>query len=110
MTWVADPLPGFVPVEHVPQQSIDDRCDAWLAANPWVLPALEVLADQRLAAGVTRFGVKALVERLRWDWEADHVSGRWRINNSYTSRLARRLVERRPEFGACIELRELRSL
>ncbi len=103
-------LPGFAQPEVVECETLEQRTDRWLALNPWVLDELERLADERIGDGVPRFGVKALVERLRWDWSKGRTEGdHWRLNNSYTSRLARRLIERRPEFADYIETRELKA-
>ena len=105
-------LPSFTEPDPPPERlSIEERCEAWLEVNPWVLDQLERLADELVEAGVSRFGVKALVERLRWDWTvARATTGEpWRLNNSFTSRLARRLIERRPDLASFIETRKLRA-
>lgn len=102
-------LPGFVEPDYRHDQSIDERFDAFHEANPHVLAELERLADQLAAAGVRRFGVKALVERLRWDWTVQTAGDDFKVNNSFTSRYARLLIERRPDFADMIETRELRA-
>lgn len=104
-------LPAFADYTPDCGKSLDERFDEWIALNPWVLVQLERLADELVDAGVARFGVKALVERLRWDWEISRATtgDTWKLNNTWTSRLARRLIEKRPDLEPMIETRRLRS-
>jgi hypothetical protein len=91
--------------DYAPTASLADRFDAFHAANPHVADALEHLAEQWLAAGHRRVGMKALVERLRWESGIRTAGSAYRINNSHVSFYARLLIERRPEWVDCIETR-----
>lgn len=102
-------LPGFVTSATDGSLTLDERFEIFHRDNPWVADALERLADELVDAGVTRIGVKALVERLRWDWTVQTRSRDWKLNNSLTSRYARLLCERRPDLAKKIERRRLRS-
>lgn len=102
-------LPGFTQPEHRPGASLSERFVDFMAANPWVLDRLELLADEAVAQGAHRIGVKWLVEVMRWQHLVDTHGEPWRLNNSYTSRLARALIARRPDLADRIETRELRS-
>lgn len=104
-------LPGFTRPLYDDGMTHQQRFEAFHTANPWVADALEDLAFELLTAGVNRFGVKALVERLRWDWtKAQATNGdRWRLNNNHTSRYARLLIDRHPGWAEFIECRELKA-
>ena len=50
-----------------------------------------------------------LVEVMRWDTRLTTNGDPFKLNNSYTSRLARAAVARHPELDDFFEQRELRS-
>jgi len=94
---------------EVDTRSIDERFRLFHAKNPQVLDRLVSLAHQAIAAGKTRIGAKTLVEVARWHFWLETEGDEFRINNSFTSRYARLLVETHPEFEGLFETRELRS-
>lgn len=73
--------------------------------DPLSQQTLERLTAERLAAGATRVGLKALFEDLRWQLPAG-VSG---LNNSFTSLYARKLIEDHPHWAPAFELRRRRT-
>lgn len=85
--------------------TLTDRFLAFDAEHPYVYRALERLAADRLAAGATRVGLKALVEDLRWQLPAG-VRG---LNNSFTSLYARKLIEDHPHWAPAFGLRRRRT-
>lgn len=89
--------------------TIQDRFEAFHAANPWVCDALERLTQDMLDRGHQRVGVKCLIEVIRWQYERQTVGSRWRLNNVFTSRYARLLLERHPEWDGVFEVRGLRA-
>lgn len=104
-------LPAFADPTPDRTLTLDERYTQWAEANPWVLDQIERFADELAAAGVKRIGIKALVERLRWDWTISRATtgDRWKLNNSFTSRLARALIARRPDLAPMIETRRLKT-
>lgn len=91
--------------------TIQQRFELFREANPWVEEALSRLALDLHARGRGRIGMKMLVEVVRWDYTrttSDPTSS-FRINNDFTSRYARILIERHPELGEAFETRELRA-
>lgn len=46
--------------------------------------------------GRTRYSAKTIVEKIRWDTELHDTDVAFKINNNYTSGLARRFME---EYG-----------
>jgi hypothetical protein len=85
--------------------TITERFLVFDAQHPEVYTALEKLAAQRLAAGSTRIGMKALFEALRW--RTPHgVRG---LNNNFTSLYARKLIDHNPHWAPAFELRRRRT-
>ena len=86
--------------------TLEERFEAFHAANPHVADALESLAAQWLSRH-RKVGVKSLGESLRWASGLQTDGDPYRINNSYLSRYARLLIERHPEWADSIETRSL---
>jgi hypothetical protein len=105
-------LPGVMEIvepTYATEATIQERYEAWRDANEWVLPALARLLDDWSARGQRRVGVKAATEWLRFFYARQVETSDFRVNNSYTSRLARDLIERYPRLAAVIETREMRA-
>ncbi len=88
--------------------SLAERFSIFHDANPHVADALESLARQWLASH-SRVGVKALVERIRWESGIQTHGEAWRINNSHAAFYARLLIERNPSWAGAIQTREQRA-
>lgn len=89
--------------------TLADRFEMFHQANPHVADALEILAAQWLAAGHRKVGMKALVERLRWESGIRTRGDGYVLNNSYTAFYARLLIARRPEWAECIATRRAQA-
>lgn len=100
-------FPLVVP-EYTEHQTIQDRFDAWVAANAWVIPTVEHLIQRLLDAGHTRVGLKQCWEVVRYEYGAT-TGDRFKANNDFTSRAARLILQRHPEWAPYIETRELRA-
>ncbi|WP_235738955.1 hypothetical protein [Nocardioides alcanivorans] len=94
--------------DYSPDLTIAERFEAFHSANPHVAEALEALAAEWLAHH-RKVGVKALVERLRWESGIQTQGDAYRINNSLVSHYARLLIARRPEWAERIETRRLHA-
>jgi hypothetical protein len=90
-------------------RSIDERFRQFHEKNPQVLDRLVKLAREAISVGKKRIGAKTLVEVARWHFWLETDGDEFKINNSFTSRYARLLVETHPEFEGLFETRELRS-
>lgn len=102
-------LSPLIHPHYAPDLTIQERYECWRDANPWVIPALADLLDDWSAHGTRRVGVKAATEWLRMRYAAQLKSQDFAVNNSYSSRLARDLIERYPHLADVIETRELRA-
>lgn len=75
----------------------------WVQENPHALHYMERYAREA-ADSHTKFGINALLERVRWQLRC--VDGKqYKCNNNYAPALARILVARNPEFAPFIEMR-----
>jgi hypothetical protein len=61
-------------------------------------------------AGRERYGIKSIYERLRWHMNVETTgSEEFKLNDHYTSRYARLLMENEPDLKGFFETRTLRS-
>lgn len=102
-------LAELVVPDHEPTATIQERYEAWRDANPWILPTLARLLDDWSAHGGRRVGVKAACEWLRFFYARRIEASDFRVNNSYTSRLARDLIAAYPHLEPVIETRILKA-
>lgn len=104
------PFPDLVHPAHPRGATLQERFEAFHAANPWVLTELERMTRELVAAGRTRIGIGMLFEVLRWEHDRRAPADRhFRLNNSYRSRYARLIVARNPQWADLFEMRELRA-
>lgn len=91
--------------------SLDERVDLYIEKNPWVLQRLAQMAFYWKRRGREHYGIKSLCEKLRWEYldAVDDPTSDFKVNNSFTSRLARKLMEEYPELDGFFATRELRS-
>lgn len=89
--------------------SIEQRFDRWVHDNPQVWELFVRFARELRASGLRRAGAKLIVERIRFEVAVKTVGDDFKLNNDFTSRLARRLVLHDPSFDGFFEFRELKS-
>lgn len=87
--------------------SIDERFATFHAENPDIYAALRELALAGRRRGLQRLGMKSLFEVVRWNRSLETSGEPWKLNNSYTSRYARLLMENEPTLAGIFELRTL---
>ena len=86
--------------------SIDESFMRFHAANPHVYRALRQVALHAAARG-KRVGMKAVYERVRWEYSVETAGDPYQLNNNYTSRYARLLMENEPQLAGFFETRRL---
>lgn len=95
------------------KQDLDTAFARYLQENPQIWEFFCRFAEQARQAGRKHIGAKAIMERIRWETYLAPVQEPGfpllKVNNNYSSRLARKLMAERPEFAGCFELRELKS-
>ena len=73
-----------------------------------MIPTVERLIARLLDAGHTRVSTKQCWEVIRYEYGAT-TGDRFKANNDFTSRAARTVLDRHPEWAQFIETRELRA-
>lgn len=104
-------LPGLevlVEPTYDHEATIQERWEQWKTANPWVIPTIEHLIAAWLAAGHKRASLKQVWEVIRYQYGRT-TGDRFKANNDFTSRAARDILARHPEWRDAIETRELRA-
>jgi len=72
-------------------------------ANPHIYEKLKELAFQVLAAGVKKYSMEGLYQRLRWhyDFEVKKTPGSWdvKLSDHHRARYSRLLMQQEPELA-----------
>jgi hypothetical protein len=90
-------------------RTIDEKFADYNRAHPEVYRKLVNLARQAKGAGFEHYGMKALVERLRWHMTVErNTTEPFKIDNDLTSRYARAIMMCEPDLKDFFELRKLR--
>ena len=93
------------------RDTIAERFRQFHHDNPHVFRFLVRLTREQYLRGRQRFGVKAMWEHLRWHVYLGTVTvkGEYKLNNNFTSRYVRLLVEEHPAYRGLFERRRLRA-
>ena len=92
------------------RETIDERFWAFHEANPDVFAHLCTFAQGAVEAGFERYSIKALVERVRYHVEVEvRSTDGFRINNDFSSRYARLLMDEGVVPAGFFETRTLRT-
>jgi len=103
--WPERPTVTSAEQRSVPLEgSIDEDYEKWMTegGGESIYKRIRSAALKMYHAGAPKIGVKALIERDRWENKAH-------INNKFTSRIARDLIAEHPFLAKLIELRQLNS-
>lgn len=89
--------------------SIQERFERWIQDNPRVWELFKRFAEDRLRAGFTKYSADAILARVRWEVSLPDTvrEGGFKLNDHYTSRLARKLQAEDERFKDFFELRQL---
>jgi hypothetical protein len=90
--------------------TIQQQFQRFHEANPWVYHRLREMALELHHRGHRKIGIKMLIEALRWQYyrQTSDPSG-WKLNNNYSSRYARLIMEKTPCLRDSFETRTLKS-
>jgi hypothetical protein len=91
--------------------TIQERFDLFHRSHPEVYRRLRALALTAHGRGRRRGSIELFFAILRWEhWISTHdPTSDFKLNDHYTSRYARLLMEREPELDGFFETRELRA-
>jgi hypothetical protein len=92
-------------------KSIQTQFERFDQAHPEIYEEFRVIASDLLRRGRRHYGSKAILEVIRYhrilSGQDEHEP--FKINNNYSSRYARKLIDEDKRFEQFFELRELRS-
>jgi len=90
---------------------IDKKFMEYHKRNPQIFNKIVDYAMQLKVVGRLNYGMKAIVERVRWDYaiKAEVDMNDFKINNNFTSRYARLAETLYPELKGFFEVRSLDS-
>jgi hypothetical protein len=81
----------------------------WMEKHPVTMGLYRRFAMEKLARN-SRFSLRQLTERIRWEYDTDaRLTDKFKINDKFTPYIGRKLVEETPELADLIECRVLRS-
>jgi len=91
-------------------KTIQERFEEYHHENPRVFELVVRFARQARDAGHATYGIKSIWERVRWHMsiETQDPDG-WKLNNNYTSRYARLVMDECPDLDGFFNTRELQS-
>lgn len=93
-------------------KSISQSFEQYCKDNPDVYPHFVHFALQWLKTGAKKISSKQIVGRIRWHVEIEtkgESAKVFKINDAFSSRLARKFTEDYPEYTEKFNFRELRS-
>jgi hypothetical protein len=90
---------------------IDRAFSRFHADNPEIYDELVRLARETKGRGFRRLGIRMFWEVTRWNrmMRTDVPEGAYKMNDNYTSRYARLIMEREPDLLDVFETRGLRA-
>lgn len=103
--------PSFSFEEEEPL-STQEQFEAFHRRNPQVYRKLVALARELKAAGADRYSIDALFHVLRYhhDIGRDRIETEFKLNNSFTSRYARKIQEKEEDLRDFFETRKLKAI
>ena len=97
--------------DQVEDDSIDARFARFHKANEHIFDMFRDYAFAAKDAGMNRYSADAILHRIRWNInvETKRAEGQPKINDHYSSRYARMLIDIYPEFDGFFILKKLKS-
>lgn len=77
------------------------------AEHPEVWTLFQRLAHEVRQSGWNKYSADALIHRIRWHYHVEQGDAKFKINDHFLSRYARKLVEADPTFAEFFEFRRL---
>lgn len=103
-------FPSIAEPAYRREMTIAERFTAFHEANPHVAALLAEMALALKAQGRTRYGIKALIEALRFQYNVQTTGDEeFKLNNDFTAHYARLLMREYPALAGFFETREIRA-
>jgi len=95
-------------LEFKKENDLDAKFNEFDRENPHIYEVFKNYTRQVFESGKKHYGAKAIFERIRWHFSIEK-RGDFKVNNSYISRYARKLIAEQPQFTNFFECRILKS-
>jgi hypothetical protein len=102
-------LSATIQPRYAREATIDERCDAFIKANPKVWHYFIALCLQVKHSGARQWSSKAAFEVMRYMATLQSVGEDFKLPNDFTSRFSRRAMQEVPELQGFFETRCLRE-
>ena len=89
------------------RDSIQSQFDRFHEQNPQVFAEAVKRAREMRATGRAQYSMHTILQKICWDTDIETTGRDFKINNNYSSRYARLIVEQYPEFEGFFQMREL---
>lgn len=106
-------LPRSIPllmskqVRPQPKDSIQIQFETYHSINPSVYTKLVDLAREVKSKGRVCYAIEPLFARLRWHFEFETEGDSFKLNNNFTSRYARLIMENEPDLRGFFRTRPI---
>lgn len=88
----------------------EERFSRFLDVHPEIYAEFKRLAHHLLARGIRHYGAKAIMEVIRYRCAISGQGETIRIDNNYTSMVARKLMDEDARFNGFFETRKMRNI
>lgn len=95
--------------ENKKPKTIEERFEVFHLENPHIFEGLKEISLSIKRSGRSRYGVKALFERLRWDYSTTTTGKDFKLSNDFTALYARKLMEEVPDLKNFFQTKKRKS-
>jgi hypothetical protein len=89
--------------------TLQERFELFHAEHADIYDLFKRFTLEMARSGRSRYGAKSLMERVRWHHATTSGGGDFKINNNFTSRYVRLLLQERPDLAGFFETRRLKA-
>ena len=90
-----------------PKKDLRDAARKWIVEHPRTMRFINHFAKE-MVAKKKKFGVKLLIERVRWEHLIQGGDDRFKVNNNHTAYIARWIIQVIPAAEEFLSFRETR--
>jgi hypothetical protein len=91
-------------------RTIQERFESFHERHPEVYAEIVRLSRQVKSKGYDRYSIDAIIQRVRWHFQFERDAGSdFRLNDHFSSRYARLVMEYEPDLDGFFEVRRLKA-
>ena len=89
--------------------SIRDGFNKFIAENPHIYKSFEEQTLREIKKGRTKISSDLIINYIRWEQFIESSDEHFKINNSYSSYIARFFIQQNPQYKDLFNFRKLRN-